>query len=228
MIKVYALLPKRPDVSGETFHAHWRNPHGELAKHITTLRGYVQSHRAGDGAAGLAPSIYHGIAEVWFDDVETAIGMGTDPNYTEYALLDEPNFIDVPHLSFLLCAEEQPLPGLAMGVDDPEAKVMLLLKRAAGLSREEFTERLAALDGDLAASPGVIRVVRCLALPENYAEGEPLFDGVVELAWPDRAALEQGVAAVAGRLDAVADLSASSAFVSEPYRVIWPVGAPRP
>ena len=38
MIKLFALIPKLPGITDEKFHSHWRDPHGELAKHITEMR----------------------------------------------------------------------------------------------------------------------------------------------------------------------------------------------
>jgi len=45
MIKAFALLPKKPGISDEQFHSHWRVCMRKLALRITSLRRYVQSHR---------------------------------------------------------------------------------------------------------------------------------------------------------------------------------------
>jgi uncharacterized protein (TIGR02118 family) len=224
VIKVYALIPKRPDLSDAEFHDHWRNPHGELAKRITTLVGYVQSHAIADGVDGLPPSIYRGIAEVWFDDLETALAMADDPNYTDHAGADEPNFIDMPRLSFLLCTERVVVTGPDVGVDEPETTALLLLRAREDVPRASLAECLAALP--LGAADGLRRYSVCVAVPEAYAEGRPAFDAVLELAWPDAPAFDAGWRSARARLDdlaEVADLGASASFLAEPYRVIWPL-----
>jgi uncharacterized protein (TIGR02118 family) len=105
MVKVFALLPRRADVTEDYFHEHWAGPHGELALRITTINRYVQSHRVAPGVSSLSPAPYDGIAEVWFVDLATAAGMADDPNYANYAHLDEPNFIDTEHLAFVMTSE---------------------------------------------------------------------------------------------------------------------------
>ncbi|MCW2958396.1 MAG: Ethyl tert-butyl ether degradation EthD [Solirubrobacterales bacterium] len=232
MVKVFALIPRRPDVSQDFFHEHWAGPHAELAKRITTLRGYVQSHRIEPGVMGLPASIYEGIAEVWFDDAATAAGMGEDPNYAEGAHLDEPNFIDTDNLGFLLSEVEVQREGPPIAKDDPGAKAMLLLNRADGLSPADFAQRIRS--ADLAAAvPDATRVSVAVALPDMYADGaEPTFDAVVELWFPSVDAFSSAWTAkgrqVAQALDGLVSREASAAFLGEELRVLWPEGVPAP
>ena len=229
MIKVFALIPRLPGITDGKFHSHWRNPHGELAKRITTIRRYSQSHSVAAVVGGFAPAIYHGIAEVYFDNAEVAAGMGNDPNYIHGCGADEPNFIDQSRLAFLFCDEHVVLAGPGLAIDSPEVKAMLLLRRAVGLTPETFRERLA----DLAAiavlsTPGLCRYVQCTTQSALYAGGEPAFDAIVELSWPTRAAYQRSWSSpdVTARhlpaLAAITDPRTSSALLAEPYRVIWP------
>ena len=229
MIKLFALIPKLPSVTDEKFHSHWRDPHGELAKRITEMRRYSQSHSVSVAVGGLPASIYMGIAEVHMDSLEIAAAMGTDPNYTDYAGADEPNFIDQSRLAFLLCDERVHLAGPDCTQTSPEIKAMLLLKRAAGLTPEAFRSGLDGLaEVALATTPELERYVQCPTLDALYADGDPLYDAVVELSWPSRSAYDRAWASprIATEhlpaLAAIADLGASSSLVAEPYRVIWP------
>jgi uncharacterized protein (TIGR02118 family) len=229
VIKVFALIPKLPHITDEKFHAHWRNPHGELARRITTIRRYSQCHSVASAVSGFPPAIYLGVAEVYFDSVEVAAAMGDDPDYRNYAGADEPNFIDQSRLAFVFCAERVVLAGPALRIDSPETKTLLLLKRAGSLEAGEFREMLADLaDLTLSAVPGLCRYAQCTALPEMYANGDPVFDAVLELSWPARAAYERSWSSESvdtrylAALSAIVDRQASSAFVAEPYRVIWP------
>jgi len=226
MIKVFALIPKRPDISDEQFHAHWLDPHGVLAQKIQTIRRYVQSHGVASPPPvdGLEPAIYHGIAEVWFDSLEIALGMGADPNYTEYAGADEPNFIDVDRLAFLFADERAEPAEPVGGKDDHPVKTMLLLARREGVERGRFREALEALLRD-AAGEGIERRAISTAIAEAHADAPPPFEGVVELSFADPASLERHWRDAGARqlsaLEAVADLSSSASLVAEEHRLVW-------
>ena len=45
MVKVFALIPRRGDISEQQFHEHWAGPHAQLALRITTLRRVTLSAR---------------------------------------------------------------------------------------------------------------------------------------------------------------------------------------
>jgi len=81
MVKAFALLPKKPGISDEQFHNHWRGVHAQLALRITSLRRYVQSHRLPQPVPGFPTPPYEGVAEVWFDDLGAAQRMRESPEY---------------------------------------------------------------------------------------------------------------------------------------------------
>ena len=228
MVKVFALIPQRPDVSREEFHSHWLHPHGTMACGIDTLHGYVQCHRIRPGVPGLPEADYEGIAEVWFVDVETAAAMGENPVYAGQVQPDEQNFIDLERLAFVFTDENVVRDGAEIGKETPVVKAQLLLRRAAGTSRDDFDAAWAAADEGFESSfPGAIRLVRTQSRPESYAEGEPVADGFAEIWWPTREAFEADWATdgepYLRSLEPFADLDASSAFLSEETRLLWPV-----
>jgi uncharacterized protein (TIGR02118 family) len=231
MVKVLALIPRRPDIGEARFHEHWAGPHAELACRITTLRRYVQSHRIDPGVRGLPAAAYDGIAEVWFDDFATAAGMGEDPDYADYAHVDEPRFIDVDRLAFLMTEEDVVRAGPPVAKDAPGAKAMLLLRRNRGLSPDEIAGRLAELGPQLGELvPQADRVTVAVSLPETYADGaEPPFDAAVELWFSSVATFESSweacEKALLDELRTVADLERSAGFLADELRVIWPEGA---
>jgi uncharacterized protein (TIGR02118 family) len=225
MVKVFALIPRKPDVTEEFFHQHWGTVHAELAKRITTISRYVQSHRVDPGVAGIEQAPYEGIAEVWFDDVATAAGMGEDPNYVNGAQADEPNFIDLDNLAFALTSEHVLVPGHPVEQDDPGVKAMLLLRRADGLSPEDFAAKVVEVSGRLAdGAEGAFRVQLSVAVPESYADGaEPPCDAVFEL-WFDDASAPAGD--VAGGLVSELDgIATATGFTADELRVTWPAEA---
>ena len=78
--------------------------HGPLGATIKQMRRYVQSHaRPSAYRDGRNPFI-DGVAQVWFDDTNA---MRESAKTTEYAAVraDEPNFIDVSRLSFIITQE---------------------------------------------------------------------------------------------------------------------------
>src|SRR5690349_15883411 len=105
-VKLFGLLPRRPDISREEFQEHWRTVHRELALRIKTVRRYVQLHVTRDHLPGFAPSIYDGVPEVWYDDLSAAFALAHDPDYTDFAAKDEPNFIDMSRMATVAATEE--------------------------------------------------------------------------------------------------------------------------
>jgi uncharacterized protein (TIGR02118 family) len=228
MIKAYALLHKRPDISAEQFHEHWSTIHREHALRIDQLRRYVQAHRVEPGIAGIATAPYDGIPEVWYDSLESAASQSDDPNYTEFAKKDEPNFVDVSRARSVVTTHRPLHATVGLGEGTPAAKVILMVRRPKGTAVEDFqaswwaaAERLTGL------CAGVHRTAAAVTLPETYGGDEPpTYDGFAELWWPDRAALDAAWAtdgpAVLAAVGEVADLDASHAFACRELRVIWP------
>lgn len=226
--KLYALIPRRPDISDAEFHAHWREPHATLAKKITSLQRYVQSHRIPEPAPGLPESPYEGIAEAYFADAATGLAMGEDPNYTEHALRDEPNFMDVGNLAFLVTVEHVVDPGPPRAPDAAGVKLLQLVRRPAGTKPEEWRAGfLGSAQSELTSVLRATRHVIAPSVPESYPAGgpAPAFDAVRELSWPDvDTFLRARDSAAWPRLAApeLIDKDSCVALLAEEHRVIWP------
>lgn len=226
--KLYALIPRRPDISDAQFHAHWRDPHATLAKKITSLQRYVQSHRIPQPAPGLPESPYEGIAEAYFADAATGLAMGEDPDYVEHALRDEPNLMDVDNLEFLVTVEHVVDAGPSRGPEAVGVKLLQMLRRPAGSDRERWRRGfLGSAQSELTSALGATRHVIAPSVPESYpADGPgPAFDAVRELSWPDVGAFVRArdSAAWPGLLDPeFIDKDSCVALLAEEYRVIWP------
>src|SRR5262249_35268798 len=128
MIKCFALLAKKSGISDEQFHSHWRGVHAQFALRIPSLRRYVQSHRIAESIKDFSASPYEGAAEVWYDNLESALRMRTSPEYLEGAFKDEPNFIDVPGLRWLATRENVVVAGTPMAKDAKCVKGVFLVK----------------------------------------------------------------------------------------------------
>lgn len=108
MLKLIFCLRRLPHLSPEEFHDYWLNNHGPLVRsHAQTLRirRYVQSHtdltnaRLTEAvrASREAPEPFDGVAELWWDDVQSFVAGAATPEGREAARLlleDEREFID--------------------------------------------------------------------------------------------------------------------------------------
>jgi len=228
VIKGYSLLARRPDVSREFFHEHWRTVHAGHALKLTTLRRYIQAHRLDVEVPGFAQSPYEGIPEVWWDDLAASEAIADDPDYINGAKGDEPTFIDMPRLETVNTREHAIVPGPDVVRDEPEVKLLLLLKRRADLPLEDFRARWPAeVEDVLTACARARRVGVATTLPETYeGNSEPRYDGVAELSWPDLEAYESDWSecgsAIAAAVMAFCDPDRTHAHLADENRVIWP------
>lgn len=106
MVKLIFCLTRRPEFSRDSFQAYWRDHHAPLvARHASALgiRRYVQCHSLPEASfaamtasrGGLAG--YDGVAELWFDSLESCLAArGPEARDAGRALLeDERRFIDL-------------------------------------------------------------------------------------------------------------------------------------
>ena len=122
MIKLTFCLTRLPHLSREAFQDYWFKTHAPLVASVAEtllIRRYVQTHslpqevsvalRASRGA----PPEYDGVAQLWFDDLESLAANGRRPEAQAAAALlleDERRFIDLAK-SPLWWGEEKPIVG---------------------------------------------------------------------------------------------------------------------
>ena len=228
-VKVFAFIAKRADLTDEQFHAHWREPHGRLAKQVPQIRRYHQNHGIGAVPAlpGLAPTPYLGIATIWVADLVKLGAIYGDPGYVEIHA-DELNLLDRNQLVWLVTREWVVAPGPR--ADDPgfmPIKAQLLLKRRADVPLAEFEAAIGRVAGGARRQTAAIGVSYALALAEAYPGADrPPFDAVIELSYQDAArfgkAWRRAGPMLLERLSRVAELEASRGFFAREERVIWP------
>ena len=214
MIKFYAMLTRRADLTHERFSEHWRTVHRELAVKIRRTRRYAQSHGIEERLAGLRSAAWDGVAEVWLDDLAAA--SRSDPDLERYAKPDEPNFL-APDGIPQICAEHRVV------VPPPEDGVKALVfgdRRDPSTDLERWWEAAASI-GDLCDDPAGLAAA--VALPEA---GPAPHDAVLELWWRDLPALrtdwERNGAAILDRLGDLGDVDRAVGWVGEELRVTWP------
>jgi uncharacterized protein (TIGR02118 family) len=182
VIKSFALLPRRKDLTNQQFRDHWLIKHAPLAQELKTLQRYIQSHVHEENLPGFPHSTYDGIVEIWFEDLPTALNFPNDPAYINGLKQDEPNFLDVNNMGILFTREHILQPCNPGGV-----KLLFLVKRKPGMDVTVFHDYWLHQHAVLVEkTPHLIGYCQCHTVNEMYDIGEPLFDGVAQLWWPDQ------------------------------------------
>jgi uncharacterized protein (TIGR02118 family) len=109
VIKVIVAIIRKPGMSPEAFHAHWRTQHAQLVSGSKAarryIRRYVQAHTLMSEYANGEPA-FDGIAELWFDSIEDRDGFYSDPEYLATVKPDESRFADMTRTQFIVTEEE--------------------------------------------------------------------------------------------------------------------------
>ena len=110
MIKVIGLLTRKPEISHAQFVKHWLEIHGPLAHAVPGVRRYVQSHIVAERTRPDIPSTdveIDGIAELWYDDAETAQRAGASP---EMKALTDDGALFIGQIKTFVIEERQIIP----------------------------------------------------------------------------------------------------------------------
>jgi len=231
-IKMYGLLPKRPDITEAQFHRHWSTIHRDHALKIRRMRRYVQSHRTDGTVPGIRRIRYDGVPECWYDNLDAALGMRQDPDYTENAFPDEPNFSDMATKGYVM-TRTRLLSGPTLDRDTSAIKAIIMVRRRPEYSVDDFQDRWWSFAENLEdALPSVMKTAASVTDARTYdPDGRvgiaaPEFDGFAEAWWTDRSTFDrswsQAGESVLASLEKLADLDASAAGLFEELHVIWP------
>ncbi|HIF09942.1 MAG TPA: EthD family reductase [Sneathiellales bacterium] len=111
MMKLTALLPRRPDMTRTQFFDYWHTTHAAIAlEHQKALRfvKYVQTHIGYDELNDIMRSDrnckppFDGVAQLWWESYEDmAAGIESPEAQEAFRILqeDEFKFIDVPNMA---------------------------------------------------------------------------------------------------------------------------------
>jgi hypothetical protein len=206
-IKLFGLIPRRPDLTPEQFHDHYRHPHGTMGRHISTMRGYVQSHQIHTDRLGKDQARFEAVAEVWLDNERDALEFRNEPFLVKYILEDEPRFVDMEKLKFLVSTEEVLASGPRLNAALSDADQMwspanrpLTVKLLHFVSPDGSPGWAHDDDVELGFRLGALRHVRCHPLAAFHVDS-PSFRGMHELWWPTREAFHRGVAGAPNALN---------------------------
>jgi uncharacterized protein (TIGR02118 family) len=109
VIKLIATLKRKPGLTPEEFHRHWRDVHGPLIR--STRAGsyvvrYEQNHRPLDDYVNPIVSDYDGVTVQWFRSMDDFRASIAEADYADIAA-DIERFIDTGSLVWLLTEEEE-------------------------------------------------------------------------------------------------------------------------
>lgn len=95
MVKLIALLKRKPSISREAFAQRWLNEHVKLSAKMPGLREYrinIATARQPEGTG--AATLYDGTAELWWDSVD-AMEAAFESEVGKAAGIDADEFADV-------------------------------------------------------------------------------------------------------------------------------------
>lgn len=200
-IKMLAPIPRRPDVSKQYFHDHYRHPHGTWARQVSYLRGYTQFHQFDVDLLGPTQSHFEACAQTWHDNEDTAMDVGNHPDYVRDMIPDEFNFVDMEKLRFSFCEEEVICAGPDPHVEQkPGDAAFRLDTRPMSVQLLQFVIKDGSTrwdnddDKELGLRIGALRHVRCRPSRIVHPDGAFVI-GIRELYWPTFWDLQQRVAA---------------------------------
>lgn len=215
-VKLFALIPRRPDLTSDEFHDHYRHPHGTYGRDLITLRGYVQSHQIYTEMLGPNQSRFEAVAELWFDNERDLANLRRDPTLVKYLKEDEPKFVDAPNLEMFAGEEEVLRSGPERGEGVTDADVMwshdnrpLSVKLLHFIAPDGNPNWASPEDEQLSKALRAFRHVRCnpVRMANNPVRpdhrDELSFLGVHELWWPTVTDFRAGVAASPDALSAL-------------------------
>jgi hypothetical protein len=191
MIHQLIFAHPRPGMSEADFQNYWINFHAvHYASKIPQIKRYLIDSRIPFGVEPADP-LFSGVAEIWLENETAQIASLQSKEFLAGARLDEPNWaafwrtVGLDTTAHVLLEEKPPQR------DSKMVKLLVLVKRKAGMPLEKFRELMLA---DMAVKviklPGLHRYLQCHVRDGFYAIGESILDCVSQLWFDDLAALE--------------------------------------
>jgi len=248
MLKLVYVIRRLPGLSLDECHSYWRETHGPLVRQQAATIGlirYLQVYRIEDPlneamrASRGAMEPYDGVAELCWKDQETLLTMFALPEAARAGddlLKDEQRFIDSPRSSLWLAEDSVVIEGVPGGVvaeiESPMIKLVYFFCRLPNLSLEECHSYWRETHGPLvqrhAAALRLFRYVqvRTLEDPLNEAfratrDAMDPFDGVAELWWKDREALDMALASPEGQRASKELIEDERRFIDSSRSSLW-------
>ena len=190
MVKVIAIVKRKPGMSIEAFQAHWRTQHAEVVAKLPGLRRYVQSHTLPSGYRKGEP-VWDGIAELWFDDTDALRALRGSAEQTAVDA-DEERFLDRGAMKLLFTDDHVIKDG---SIPSAGVKNIEFVHHRPDLSIEAFQRYWRQTHGPIAAKiPQIRRYVQSHVRASAYTGGRtPAYDGLAITWWDDTNAMRAAV-----------------------------------
>ena len=111
MIKATVLLAPRPDLTHEQFRQYWKDEHASLLMSLDVFRShvrhYTQQHSLNNVPGGFPILPYDGVAELWSDNLSSAMTTLGHQDYDSIVATDEENFLDRTKTVMFLSSESR-------------------------------------------------------------------------------------------------------------------------
>lgn len=180
MIHQLIFANPKPGMSVKEFQDYWVNVHAvQYAGKIEQIKKY-KVDRILSLPDGNKP-IFNGMAEIWLENEEEQLASLQSDEFVKGARADEPNWaafwgsvgLDTYSYDRIVCDEE------------PEYKLLILMKRKEGIPLKIFRENLSNRIGNMLEEiEGVIQLTISIVKDNSYAVGETLFDAAIHI-WVD-------------------------------------------
>ncbi|MDE7424484.1 MAG: EthD domain-containing protein [Lachnospiraceae bacterium] len=177
MIHQLIFANPKPGMSVKEFQDYWINVHAiEYASKIEQIKKY-KVNRILPIEDGKDP-VFHGMAEIWLENEEEQLASLLSDEYVHGARADEPNWaafwetvgLDTYSYDKVLCDEE------------PEYKILLLMKRREGVPLKIFREYIMDNIGKKLEKIENLKQLTISMVKDNlYSVGETSFDGAIHI-----------------------------------------------
>jgi hypothetical protein len=209
VIRFLSLIARRPDVSAQEFHDHWRHPHGTMGRLMPGLITYVQAHRIDTALLGPGQDEYEGVAVSLLESPEAVADAVGAPQYVDHVAPDEPSFQDLPKGRFFSTVEEVLSARPAAG-GHPFDRQWNELERPTSVQLLQFVHRDGNPDWadpqDLDTGHRIRAHRHTRNRPSTAVHGDDApFLGARQLWWPTVSAFEAGVRADRAAFDRLVD-----------------------
>lgn len=189
MIKALAFIRRKAGVSREEFARHYEEIHAPLGMRlIPSMRGYTRNHVLSALGSDVA---FDCITTFWYDSLEAALDVVNFAQSDAGKPLrdDEDTFMDSSK-TVSVVVEEQITRRPPLRGREALVKAVALLKRKAGLTREDFIDHYEQVHAPLIVriTPGLVGYARNYVI--SPPGGDLDFDSMTELWHQDQAAYD--------------------------------------
>lgn len=175
MIKQVTYFQKKPGLESDAFFRYWFNEHPDVVCKLRGITRYVQNHIY--SYENNAPQ-FHGIAEVWFENISTMRSNNDSPELVAIRK-DEENFIYTKKMGTVITDEHE----IKTPTYNDGPKLVGLINRHPDISVETFRDRwFSELGPEVSKIDNIIGYTQAPTRAGIYKTGRiPDYDGVANL-----------------------------------------------